>query len=174
MVEKMLPNGWQYEIIPAHMIPACAFQGLAYQYPSHHIARHWNGLRLIRLFANEVVSRTVAYVAQAREQGLPDVFRHCHNLNTETLQAAAKDYHIRLDTKILISLPQLVDEKGINFTPAARFLIWPLSAVAEIPLTSEPARFYAISCLYEIARQARIPQVLQAAKDVESGPSPAQ
>jgi hypothetical protein len=135
------------------------------------MARHWNTLRIIRLFLNEVVWRVAAFFARAKEEGIPEINRYCKNLDLGALQATAAANNVQLVADILASVPQFLDENGTTFTPAARFLIWPLTIVAEILLTLEPARRYAIGCLYEIATQARFPQALQAARAVESGSS---
>jgi hypothetical protein len=170
-LEDMLPDDWRYQVMPPHMTPTCAYQGVAHKYPAHRVARHWNTLRLSQLLFNEVVWHFAAFVAKARVQGLPEIFRYCKDLDTDALQTVATANRIRLVTNILESTPQFLDENGRAFVPAARFLIWPLTIVAEIKQTPEPARQYAIGCLYNIATQAKIPQALQAAKAVESGSS---
>ncbi len=170
-LEDMLPDSWRYQIRPQHMTPSCAYEGLAHKYPAHRMARHWNSLRIIQLFLNEVIWQVAAFFARAKEEGRPEINRYCKDLNTEALQTVAAANHVRLVTDILASVPQFLNENGATFTPAARFLIWPLTIVAEISLTLEPARRYAIGCLYEIATQARFPQALQAARAVESGSS---
>ncbi|KAF4632702.1 hypothetical protein G7Y89_g5424 [Cudoniella acicularis] len=171
MLEDMLPDSWRYQITPPHMTPPCAYQGHAHKYPYHHISRHWNILRIIRLFLNEVVWHVADFVAGARKQDTPEILQHCQDLDTADLQAAADTNRTQLVTDILASAPQFLDENGTTFVPAARFLLWPLTVVAEIAQTPKPARRYAIWCLYEIAKQARIPQALQAARAVESGAS---
>jgi hypothetical protein len=170
-LEHMLPDDWRYQVMPPHMTPTCAYQGVAHKYPAHRVARHWNTLRISRLLFNEVVWYFAAFVATARVQGLPEIFQYCKDLDTDALQTVATANRIHLVTNILESAPQFLDENGTAFVPAARFLIWPLTVVAEIKLTPEPARQYAIGCLYDIATQAKIPQALQAAKAVESGSS---
>lgn len=170
-LEDMLPDSWRYKVIPPHMAPTSAYQGLAHQYPAHRVARHWNILRLIRLFLNEVVWGVAAFFARAEEEGMTEISRHCKDFDNAALQAAAATNRAQLVTDILASAPQFLGEDGTTFTPAARFLIWPLTVVAEIPRTPEPSRRYAIRCLYEIASQARIPQALQAARAVDSGSS---
>jgi hypothetical protein len=170
-LEDMLPDDWRYQMMPPHMTPPCAYQGLAHQYPAHRVARHWNILRITRLFLNEVLWHVAGFVARAKEQGMTEIFRHCENLDTGSLQATATANRVQLVTDILASAPQFLDKRGTTFVPAARFLIWPLTVVAEIPLSPEPARQYAIGCLYEIATQAKIPQALQAARAVELGSS---
>lgn len=141
------------------------------QYPEHRTARHWNILRLTRLFMNEVVWHMAAFVARAKEQAMPEISRHCKDLDTGALQATAAANRTQIITDILASAPHFLDENGTTFIPAARFLIWPLTVVAERATTLDPAGRYAIWCLYEIARQARIPQALHAAEAVESGSS---
>jgi len=167
----MLPDSWRYQVRPLHMTPQWAYQALAHQYPEHRMARHWNILRLVRLFMNEVVWHIAAFVARSKEQAMPEISRHCQDLDTGALQATAAANRTQIITDILASVPHFLDENGTAFTPAARFLIWPLTVVAEIATTLEPAGRYAIWCLYEIARQARIPQALHAAEAVESGSS---
>ncbi|KAF8850153.1 C6 zinc finger protein [Acephala macrosclerotiorum] len=168
VLEDMLPDSWRYQIRPPHMTPSWAYQGLAHQYPAHRVARHWNILRLSRLYLNCVVWNVAAFVARAKEEGMPEISGHCNDLDTGALQAAATANRIQLITDVLASAPQCVDESGTTFIPAARFLIWPLTVVAEVSPKTEPARQFAIWCLYEIASQARIPQALQAARAVES------
>lgn len=164
----MLPDSWRYEVMPLHMTPSNAYQGLAHQYPAYKMARHWNALRILRLFLNEIVWHVATFAATGKEQGLPDMSQVCTNLDTQALQATVTANGSQLITEILASAPQFLDENGTTFTTAARFLIWPLSIVAEVASTPEPTRRWAIECLYEIARQARIPQALQAARAVES------
>ncbi|CZR69226.1 uncharacterized protein PAC_19126 [Phialocephala subalpina] len=165
----MLPDSWRYHFRPLHMTPRWAYQGLAHQYPEHRVARHWNMLRLTRLFLNEVVWHITTFIASAKGQASPEISRHCKDLDTGALQATAEANRTQIITDILASVPHFLDENGSAFIPAARFLIWPLTIVAERPTTPEPARRYAIWCMYEIARQARVPQALQAAEAVESG-----
>lgn len=171
VLEDMLPDNWRYQVTPQHMTPPYAYQGLAHQYPAHRVARHWNILRISRLFLNEVVLRFVAFVARAKEEGMDEISQHCKDLDTAALQAAASTNRNQLITDILSSATQFLDKNGMTFLPAARFLIWPLTVVTEIAQTSEPARWYAIKCLYDIASQARIPQALHAARAIESGSS---
>ncbi|KAH8682798.1 hypothetical protein BGZ60DRAFT_443299 [Tricladium varicosporioides] len=169
-LESMLPDGWRYQVTPPHMAPPSAYQGLAHQYPAHRVARHWNILRITQLFLNEVVWGVAEFVITARKQGMPEI-SHCKDLDAEALQAAASINRAQLANDILASVPQFLDKKGEAFTPAARFMIWPLTVVVEIVSIPEPARQYAKKCLYEIASQARVPQALQAAKAVDSGSS---
>lgn len=168
-LKDMLPDSWRYHVKPQHMTPRWAYQGLAHQYPEHRVARHWNILRLTQLFLNEVVWRIAMFVARAKEQAIPEITRHCQDLDTSDLQAKAATNRTQIITDILASVPHFLDEKGSAFVPAARFLIWPLTIVAEIPTTPEPAQHYAIWCMHEIAKQARVPQALHAAEAVESG-----
>ena len=63
----MLPDSWRYHAMPQHTTPPWAYQGLAHQYPEHRAARHWNVLRLTRLFMNEVVWHFAKFVARAKE-----------------------------------------------------------------------------------------------------------
>jgi hypothetical protein len=112
-----------------------------------------------------------AFVAKARVQRLPEIFRYCKDLDTDALQTVATANRIHLINNILASTTQFLDENGKAFVPAARFLIWPLAVVAGVKLAPESARRYAIGCLYDIATQAKIPQALQAARAVESGSS---
>jgi len=170
-LEDRLPDSWRYQVRPPHMAPPCAYQGLAHQYLAHRVVRHWNTIRITRIFLNEVVWRLAAVVARAKEEGMPEILRHCKDLDTAALQAAATANRTQLVTDILASAPHFLDENGTTFTPAARFLIWPLTVVAEIPLAPESARQYAVKYLYEIARQASIPQALQAAKAARTGSS---
>jgi hypothetical protein len=170
-LQDMLPDSWRFHIGPPHTNPPWAYQGIAHQYPGHPMARHWNMLRITKLFLNEVVWYTATFVARSKEEGVPEILRYCNDLDTAALQAAAMANRTQIVTDILASVTHYVDENGTNFSPAARFLIWPLTAVAERPLTPKPARNYAIWCLYEIATQARIPQALQAARAIESGSS---
>jgi hypothetical protein len=135
------------------------------------VSRRRTQISLSPLLFNEVVWHLAAFFAKARVEGLPEIFRYCKNLDTDALQTVATANRIHLVTDILASAPQFLDENGRVFVPAARFLIWPLTVVAEIKLTPEPARQYAIGCLYDIATQAKIPQALQAARAVESGAS---
>jgi len=171
VLEDLLPDSWRFQVKPPHMTPACAYQGVAHKYPAHRVARHWSTLRISQLFLNEVVWRMTAYVAKAKEQGIHEISQHCKDLDTTALQATASANRTQLVTDILSSVSHFLDESGTTFIPAARFLIWPLTVVTEVALTMEPARRYAISCLYDIASQARIPQALQAARAIESGSS---
>ncbi|PVH92892.1 hypothetical protein DM02DRAFT_698066 [Periconia macrospinosa] len=168
VVDKMLSHKWRYQVKPLHMVPPSAYQGLAHQYPAHFMVRHWNNIRLIRLFMKEVVWGVAAFVARAKEQGMPEIFRYCNDLDTAALQAAASANHTQIVADILATTPHFLDYNGMTFTPAARFLIWPLTVLVELAMTPEPARRYAIKCLCDIASQARIPQALQAVKAVES------
>ena len=165
----MLPDSWRYHVRPLHRTPPWAYQGLAHQYPEHRAARHWNVLRLTRLFLNEVVWHLSMYVARSREQANPEICRRCRDLDTGALRAAAETNRTQIFTDVLASVPHFLDEHGSTFLPGARFLIWPLTVVAERPSAPESARRFAIWCLFEIARQARIPQALNAAEAVESG-----
>ena len=165
----MLPDSWCYHLMPLHKTPSWAYQGLAHTYPDHRIARHWNMLRITRLFANEVVWHLAEHVRRAKQQ--PNVSPRFRDIDASALQATALSNRIQVITDIFACAPHFLDESGKNFGPAARFLIWPLTIVAERQLTPEPARRYAIWCLYEIARQARIPQAFHAAEALESGAS---
>jgi Fungal specific transcription factor domain len=168
-LKDMLPDSWRYHVRPLHMTPRWAYQGLAHQYPEHRVARHWNILRLTRLFLNEVVWHMTRFVAEAKERAIPEISRHCKDLDARALQAIAESNRTQIITDILASVPHFLDENCSTFVPAARFLIWPLTIVAERAMTPEPARRYAIWCMHEIARQARVPQALHAAEAVESG-----
>jgi len=165
----MLPHSWHYDAMPRHRTPPWAYQGVAHTYPDHRIARHWNTLRQTRLFANEVVWHLAAHVAWAKQH--PELCLYVKDFDAEALQATAEANRIEVIGDVLASVPHFLDEEGRAFGPAARFLIWPLTIVAERKLTPELERSYAIWCLYEIARQARIPQALHAAEAVESGAS---
>jgi hypothetical protein len=165
----MLPHSWRYEAMPPHRTPSWAYQSLAHTYADHRIARHWNTLRQTRLFANEVVWHLAAHVAWAKQQ--PELCHYVKDFDAEALQATAEANRIQVISDILASVPHFLDENGSSVSPAARFLIWPLTIVAERKLSPEPARRYAIWCLYGIAKQARIPQALYAAEAIESGAS---
>jgi hypothetical protein len=168
-LKDMLPDSWRYQVRPRHMTPRWAYQGLAHQYPEHRMARHWNILRLTRLFLSEVVWGLTSFVDRAKERAIPDICRHCKDLDTGALQAIAEANRTQIITDVLASVPHFLDENGSTFVPAARFLIWPLTIVAQRETTPEPARRFAIWCMYEIASQARVPQALHAAEAVESG-----
>jgi hypothetical protein len=170
-LQDMLPDSWRYQVRPPHMTPRWAYQGHAHQYPDHRMARHWNILRATRLFMNEVVWHLAGFVARSKEQAKPEMSRYFKDLDTGALQATAEANRTQIITDTLASVPHFIDENGTTFGPAARFLIWPLTLVAERTTAPEPARQYAVWCLYEIARQARIPQALLAAEAVESGSS---
>jgi hypothetical protein len=170
-LEDMLPDDWRYQVLPPHMTPTCAYQGVAHKYPDHRAARHWNILRISRLLFNQVVWHLAVFIAKCRVEGVPEICRYCNDLDTDALQTVATANRLHLVTNVLASASQFLDENGRAFVPAARFLIWPLTVAAEIKNTPEPARQYAIGCLYDIATQAKIPQALQAAKAVESGSS---
>jgi len=165
----LLPHSWRYEAMPLHRTPSWAYEGRAHTYPDHRIARHWNSIRQTRLFANEVVWHLAAHVAWAKKH--PELCLYVKDFDAEALQATAEANRNQVISDILASVPHFLDEEGKAFLPAARFLIWPLTVVAERKLSPEPARKYAIWCLYEIARQARIPQALHAAEAIESGAS---
>jgi hypothetical protein len=167
--EDMLPDSWRYQVNPPYMTASCAYQGRTHQYPGHRIARHWNTFRLIQLLLNEVVWHGAALVARAK--GVTEMSHDCKNLDTAALQAAASTNSTQLVTDVLASAPQFLDKNGTTFTPAARFLIIPLTSVAQFSLTPKSARQYAIWCLHEISIQARLPQALLAAEAVESGSS---
>lgn len=167
-LQDILPDSWRYHFKPLNRTPRWAYQGLAHQYPEHRMARHWNILRITRFFLNEVIWHMATFVAGAKEQSIPEISRHCKDLDTGALRAIAGANRTQMITDILASVPHFVDESDSTFGPAARFLIWPLTVVAERPTTPEPARQYAIWCMYEIARQARVPQALHAAKAIES------
>lgn len=171
VLTDMLPESWSYKVRPPYLTPQCAYQGLAHQYPTHRIARHWNILRIIRIFLNEVVWHVSRFVAKAREEGSAEISEHYKDLDTTALQTSATINRTLLVTDILASAPHFLDKNGTTFIPAARFLIWPLTVVWQVGVTLEPARRYAIWCLYEIATQAKIPQALEAAKAVKSGSS---
>jgi len=171
VLENMLPDSWRYQIRPPDMTPPCAYQGVAHKYPAHRVARHWNTLRISRLFFNEVVWRLAEFVAGAKEEGIHDICQHCKDLDAAALLATAAANRTQLVADVLSSAPHFLDENGTAFTPAARFLIWPLTVVTEIATTMEPARRHAIGCLYDIASQAKIPQAMQAARAIESGSS---
>ena len=166
---NMLPDIWRPQVMPPHITPRWAYQGLAHQYPGHLIARHWNILRLTRAFLNEVIWYMAAFVARAKEQGMPEIWQHCKDLDTDALQTTTAANRIQIFTDVLASVPHFLDESGTTFTPAARLLIWPLTIVAERGMMLEPMRQYALWCLYEIARQARVPEALHAAEAVERG-----
>ncbi|KAH7309941.1 hypothetical protein BKA65DRAFT_167940 [Rhexocercosporidium sp. MPI-PUGE-AT-0058] len=162
----MLPPSWRYEAMPQHRIPSWAYQGLAHTYADHRISRHWNTLHQTRLFANEVVWHLAAHVAWAKQH--PELCLYIKDFDAEALQATAEANRTQVIGNIFASVPHFLGEEGTAFGPAARFLIWPLTIVAERKLTPEPARRYATWCLYEIARQARIPQALHAAEAIKS------
>lgn len=168
-LEDMLPDSWQYQVRSPDTSPACAYQGAAHIYPSHRVARHWNTLRITRLFLKEVVWRVAVGVGKAKEQGVPEVVQHCKDLDCPALQAEAMINRTQLITDILASATQFLDEDDATFTPAARFLIWPLTILVQLQSIPESARRYSIKCLYEVATQARIPQALEAARAIELG-----
>lgn len=170
-LEDMLQDDWRFQVTPMHKAPPCAYQGIGHQYAAHRVARHWNILRISRLFLNEVVLRMAVFVAGAMEKGMHDIIQHCKDLDTAALKATAMANGTQLITDILSSATQFLDDTGTTFLPAARFLIWPLTVVLQLVLASEQARQYAIKCLYDIASQAKIPQALQAARAIESGSS---
>ena len=165
----MLPDSWHPQVMPLHMTPRWGYQGLAYKYSDHLISRHWNILRLTRVFINEVIWHMTAYVARSKEQGIPEICRYCKDLDTRALQITAAANRTKMFIDIIAGVPHFLDESGKTFTPAARFLIWPLTIVGERATMLEPVQRFAIWCLYEIATQARIPQALHAAEAVEAG-----
>ena len=170
-LEDMLPESWRYQVCQPHMTPSFAYQGLTHRYPAHHVARHWNILRIVRLFLNEVIWHMALFVDTTKEKGMPEIFQHCKTIDTVALRTTASANSAQIVTDILASAPQFLDESSTTFTPAARFLILPLAVAGEISLTPKPARRCVIWCLHEISSQARLPQALLAAKAVESGSS---
>ena len=170
-LEDMLPDNWRFQVTPLHTTPPCAYQLLAHKYPDNSVVRHWNILRLSRLFLNEVVLRMSAFVAKATEQGMHEILQYCKDVDTAALQAVATANRNQLVTDILSSASHFLDNTDNTFLSSARFLIWPLTVVSQISHASDPARLYAIRCLYDIASQARIPQALLAARAIETGSS---
>lgn len=170
----MMPASWQYQVRPLSKTPSWAYQGLAHQYPEHRMARHWNMLRLMRLFLNEVVWHIAGFVARAKKQANPEICLHCKDLDVRSLRHTTDINRTQIITDLLACVPHFLNDDGSAFVPAARFLILPLTMVAERArlaemATLEPARQFAVWCLYEIARQARIPQALHAVEAVEGG-----
>ncbi|PMD50002.1 uncharacterized protein K444DRAFT_657655 [Hyaloscypha bicolor E] len=147
------------------MVSLKSIAGVIYKYRT---ARYWNILRLIRLFINKVVWHFAKFVARAKEQDNPEIFRYYKDIDIEALQAVAEINRTQVVTNILASIPHFLNKDGSTFALAVRFLIWPLTMVAERG-SPPPARQCAIWCLREIARQARVPPALYAAEAVESG-----
>ena len=166
---EMLPESWQYQVISSNIAPACSYQGFAHSYPAYRTVRHWNMLRIMRLFLKEVVWRVSSGISRAKEQGMLENLQLYKDFDAEAFQAVAMKDSTQLITDILASVTHFIDKTGTTFSLASRFLIWPLTIVSQLELTPESARKFAIKSLYDIATQARIPQAFEAARAIELG-----
>jgi len=165
----ILPESWQYQVIPSNIAPACSYQGFAHSYPAYRTVRHWNMLRIMRLFLKEVVWRVASGVGRAKKQGMLENLQLYNDFDVKAFQAIAMDDSTQLVTEVLASVTHFLDKSGTTFTLASRFLIWPLTILSQLELTPESARKFAIKSLYDIATQARIPQAFEAARAIELG-----
>jgi len=160
-----LPSMWQYQVRPTAQTAACTYGTAFHQYPTHRIAQTWNSLRMMRLFLKElvhgkIIQATESYTALSSDT-LPISWIQLQEQVALNVQKMAEE--------ICASVPHLAQGKPSPMVAAS--LLWPLAAVGDSELISNPVRAYAIDRLHFLGTQARFPQALWAAKMLEESKS---
>lgn len=159
-----------YQILPRVDIPGRAYNKVAHNYESAQAARHWNVLRMMRMFVNKWIHRAASAMRDVSEGavGTGDIL-----LRARLLEVTARiSEHMAID--ILGSAPfflPLPSSCRHSNQSAARWLIWPLSAVAVSVLVPASARMYARNSLQVNGKDAGISHAAEALKMVDDGRS---
>ena len=134
-------------------VPSWAYLGLACHYPSRRAAKFWNGIRMIRLFLNEVIWTGASTMKdQLRKQTNPSsldrrIISYYEALMDDTVTASED-----IATQVLASVPEFVEPGPNNqqFLPSARTLVWPLNLITTCPICSGASRKHARAVLEDL------------------------
>lgn len=156
----MLTNEWRFELRPPEEVPPTAYLGLVHRYHNLAAVRHWNALRIMRLYLNEAIWVVAGKLPLAADEPFADtnpVFEVAY------LRATAEANTVAIATDVLASVLHFAEPDGRLSSLSARFVIWPLSTVATALLAPVDTRTWALERLREIGFESRMPQALEAA-----------
>ncbi|KIW17906.1 hypothetical protein PV08_05101 [Exophiala spinifera] len=149
-----------YQTLPPVEVPTLAYNNVAHNYKSPQAARHWNVLRMMRMFVNKWVYRAASAMQDVSIGGvgseeviLPERLLEMTARNSETM---AFD--------VLSSVPffQCLPSWRHSNQSMARWLIWPLSAVAVSMFVPVSAQMYARNSLQAIVKDSGLSQAAEA------------
>lgn len=154
-----------YVVLDPASAPDSAYNKIAHHYSSPKLCWQWNNLRMMRVFVNSWVFRAAA-AAKSALRDSPEALDVLEQ--SRVLRIAASNVE-RMATDILGTvsychgLPALSNYR----LTMARWLIWPLSAVATSQVAPITARIYARDNLHAFGRETGTSQAMEAGKMVD-------
>lgn len=182
---KMPPDGWPYETIFTDEISDYVWKGRYHVYLDHWIAQIWNGLRVVRIMANEMVRSILldGFRATPPTFNLPEHTAQ-FQISTDTLYSLMDDImysvvqhigyfpkpsenfqHRSVESKRVFELHQ---ETTASRMCGGTFLLWPLYLVGNIDTATAPAINFAAKNLELIGDRMGIAQAHVLAQLVKS------
>ncbi|KAL0940264.1 C6 zinc finger transcription factor [Colletotrichum truncatum] len=151
---QSVPEGWKFTArLPEESSPM-TYKGISLRYPSLEAVRYWNGLRIVRMFLNDLIWNQSSLVLN---QG-PDLD---DDTDYEELQISTSRNMSTLIIEVLASCGEYIEPSEQRFSVTARCLIWPLSVISEVSLTPPDARQFAIDCLSRLSEDCSLPKAIE-------------
>lgn len=162
---KQLEELSPYQILPHVAVPRQAYNKIVHNYKSPQAARHWNVLRMMRMFVNKWIHRAACAMRDVSEGavGRGDIL-----LRSRLFEVTARcSEYMAID--ILSSVPFFLSLSSWSHSNQnmARWLIWPLSAVAVSSFVPDSAQIYARNSLEAIGKDAGISHAAEALEMVD-------
>ena len=159
-----------YEIVKStrRTTQIITYQGYYHEYSSQIAARHWNILRMFRIYLNE-------WIFCAFNPDLRGIVLN-HPLpgeplyeGWEELPQLAAAYAEKVINDVLASVPYSLDCLQDSPNAYARFLVWPLAGAASSEICPPSARRFAINRLGAISERHGLHQAAEAVSMLEGG-----
>ncbi len=154
-----------YVVLDPASAPKSAYNKIAHHYSSPKLCWQWNNLRMMRVYVNSWVFRAAAAVKSALRDspGAVEVLEQSRVLGTAASNVERMAADILGAVPYCHGLPALSSDR----LTTARWLIWPLSAVATSPVAPITARIYARDNLHAFGRETGTSQATEAGKMVD-------
>ncbi|EFY89307.1 hypothetical protein MAC_04688 [Metarhizium acridum CQMa 102] len=160
---KECPAWMSYTVEPSPHSPDWAYAGVCHRYPSAHVAKLWNTVRLLRIFLAVLIRQLAAgqLDPDMSRLRLPDGESSLADY-LSGLQRYARENMKAITTEVLASIPSFMemDDFGRRFAPSGRSLAWPLSIIENTDMCGEAAREHAYKNLEMLAGDLNMPQAV--------------
>ncbi|EED14729.1 conserved hypothetical protein [Talaromyces stipitatus ATCC 10500] len=161
---KQLEEICPYDFMCPADTPSPAYQDVAHHYQTPQAARHWNILRMMKLFVNKWIHRAATAIEDSLLNG-----DDTHAIfPAKILESATTDAQsMVVDILRSVTYFQCLPSSIYSNKTVARWLIWPLSAVATSSFATDSAQKYARDSLQTLGEYTGIPQAAEAINMVD-------
>lgn len=154
-----------YVVLDPASAPESAYNKIAHHYSTPKMCWQWNNLRMMRVYVNSWVFRAAA-AAKSALRDSPEAAGVLEQ--SRVLEVAASNAeHMARDILGTVAYCHGLPESSNDRLTMARWLIWPLSAVATSPVAPVSARIYARDNLHAFGRETGTAQATEAGKMVD-------